>query len=88
MQGRRNDLTRPALSLAPEIGAVLTELGETPGVLLARMSGSGATCFGLAAAPEEAKRAAEFLRLRRPDWWVTASRIDPDAALPASPPAR
>jgi 4-diphosphocytidyl-2-C-methyl-D-erythritol kinase len=88
LRDRRSDLTRPALALLPEIGAVLTALGDAPGILIARMSGSGATCFGLTGAVEEAKSAAESLRLRNPGWWVTASRILPDAALPDSAKVR
>ena len=88
LQDRRNDLTRPALALAPEIGTVLTALGEAPGVLIARMSGSGATCFGLTRAPAEAEAAAEFLRQRQHGWWVRATRFHSGAALPASAKVR
>lgn len=63
-----NDLESPALALAPEIGAVLARLRGTPGCLLARMSGSGATCFGLFASPAEAADAASHLG--GPGWWV------------------
>ncbi len=70
---RRNDLTRPALALAPEIGEVLASLSKLPGVLLARMSGSGATCFALTRGAAEAERAAEALR--RPGWWIQATRF-------------
>jgi 4-diphosphocytidyl-2-C-methyl-D-erythritol kinase len=62
-----NDLERPAIGLRPVIGEVLAALRATPGCLLARMSGSGATCFGLFADPDEATRAARVLR--RPGWW-------------------
>lgn len=61
-----NDLEAPALSLCPEIGAVLAALRALPGCLLARMSGSGATCFGLFATPEAAHAAAARLP---PAWW-------------------
>jgi 4-diphosphocytidyl-2-C-methyl-D-erythritol kinase len=63
----RNDLEPPAIALQPVIGTVLAALVAAPGCLLARMSGSGATCFGLfanAAAAEAAARA-----LARPGWW-------------------
>ena len=73
---RRNDLTRPALALAPEIGDVLAALTALPGVLLARMSGSGATCFGLTHGRTEAEAAAEALRMEQPGWWVMASWLD------------
>ncbi len=63
-----NDLEAPALALAPEIGAVLERLRAEPDCRLARMSGSGATCFGLFAT--EAEAAAAAIRLARPGWWV------------------
>jgi 4-diphosphocytidyl-2-C-methyl-D-erythritol kinase len=63
-----NDLQPPALSLAPEIGAVLEAIASAPHCLLARMSGSGATCFGLFASAEAARRSAEAIK--RPGWWV------------------
>jgi 4-diphosphocytidyl-2-C-methyl-D-erythritol kinase len=63
-----NDLEPPAVALCPAIGAVLAALRTTPGCLLARMSGSGATCFGVFADAVAAAAAAEVLR--RPDWWV------------------
>ncbi len=67
MQSLRNDLERPALSLQPVIGDVLAALAALPGCRLARMSGSGATCFGLFDGPEAAASAAE--RLQRSGWW-------------------
>lgn len=63
-----NDLQDPAIGLTPEIGAVLRAIAHTAGCLLARMSGSGATCFGLFATVGEAAAAAAALR--RPGWWV------------------
>jgi 4-diphosphocytidyl-2-C-methyl-D-erythritol kinase len=84
LEERRNDLTRPALALAPEIGAVLTALGALPEVRLARMSGSGATCFGLTVTASEAERGAEALRARAPGWWVMPSRLLAAGALPGA----
>lgn len=72
---QRNDLQAPALALAPEIGTVLTALAATHGCLLARMSGSGATCFGLFAAPEAAQAAAQMLTVQHPTWWVQATAL-------------
>jgi len=63
-----NDLQPPALSLAPVIGEVLDALVATPGCLLARMSGSGATCFGLFPDPAAAQAAARTIV--RDGWWV------------------
>ncbi len=64
----RNDLEAPARSLCPAIDAVLSALAAQPGCMLARMSGSGATCFGLFATPQIAAEAAP--RLMREAWWV------------------
>ncbi|MFT3809370.1 MAG: 4-(cytidine 5'-diphospho)-2-C-methyl-D-erythritol kinase [Micropepsaceae bacterium] len=72
----RNDLEAPAIGLAPEIGIALTALRDQPGILMARMSGSGATCFALAADDAAASAAALTLKRARPDWWVAATRLD------------
>ncbi|WP_116085094.1 4-(cytidine 5'-diphospho)-2-C-methyl-D-erythritol kinase [Tropicimonas sp. IMCC34011] len=71
----RNDLEAPALSLAPEIREVLAALTVRPGCLLARMSGSGATCFGLFAGQEDADAAATSLGAAHPEWWCRAGRL-------------
>lgn len=63
-----NDLERPARTLAPSIGDVLAALEALPGCLLARMSGSGATCFGLFPTPQAARDAARTAF--RTGWWV------------------
>jgi 4-diphosphocytidyl-2-C-methyl-D-erythritol kinase len=68
LRGLQNDLEAPARSLCPAIDAVLAALAAEPGCLLARMSGSGATCFGLFATPAIAAEAAP--RLMRDAWWV------------------
>ncbi len=68
----RNDLEAPARQLAPVIGDVLAELGTLAGTRLARMSGSGATCFGLFDDAENAEAAAAGIQVRHPDWWVAA----------------
>jgi 4-diphosphocytidyl-2-C-methyl-D-erythritol kinase len=64
----RNDLEPPAARLAPAIGDALDSLRRMPGCLLARMSGSGATCFGLFATPDAA-RAAAAANIQD-GWWV------------------
>ena len=66
LAGLRNDLEPPALGLCPPVAEVLAALRALPGCLLARMSGSGATCFGLFADPAAAEGAAGLLRA---DWW-------------------
>ena len=73
---RRNDLQTPALGLVPAIAEALAHLERQPGCLLARMSGSGATCFGLFAEAEAAERAEAVLSAKRPDWWVAAAAVD------------
>lgn len=71
----RNDLEAPALSLVPQIGAVLAALQGQTGCLLARMSGSGATCFGLFASASAAVAAATALRAQSAAWWVQATTM-------------
>lgn len=70
-----NDLTMPALSIVPEIGTVLAAIETCDGCLLARLSGSGATCFGLFADAPGAEEAARALAARQPAWWVVATRF-------------
>ena len=70
---RSNDLQPAALRLAPGIGRVLERLGAAPGALLARMSGSGATCFALFATAPEARAAAAAIGREHPDWWRAAA---------------
>jgi 4-diphosphocytidyl-2-C-methyl-D-erythritol kinase len=69
----RNDLEAPALEAAPEIGQALSALRETPGCLLARMSGSGSGCFALYAGMTEAQSAAAQVSAAHPEWWVRAA---------------
>ena len=66
----RNDLQAPALTLTPAIGDALAAVAVCPGVGLARMSGSGATVFGLFLEREDAGRAATALSRDHGDWWV------------------
>jgi 4-diphosphocytidyl-2-C-methyl-D-erythritol kinase len=67
-----NDLEAPALRIAPVIGEVLSALNATNGAWLARMSGSGATCFAIYENTPEAQRAAQKIQLDHPQWWVHA----------------
>ena len=69
-----NDLAAPAKSFAPVIMRVEQALVATGGCLLARMSGSGATCFGLYASYEAASEAAQNITASHPQWWVTPAR--------------
>lgn len=70
----RNDLQDPAKGLCPEIGQVLSELEADTRIDLARMSGSGATCFGLCElnAAMDVERA---LRSSHPDWWIASGPL-------------
>ena len=70
----RNDLQAPAQSIAPEIAEVLASLSAS-GASLARMSGSGATCFALYPDRHAAARAARALQAARPRWWVRATYL-------------
>jgi 4-diphosphocytidyl-2-C-methyl-D-erythritol kinase len=69
----RNDLERPALSIAPAIGHALERLARATGCRLARMSGSGATVFGLYGDRGTTVRAAQAIRAAEPGWWVRAT---------------
>ena len=75
LEGTRNDLEAPALTVAPQIAEVLAALRSVRGARLARMSGSGATCFALFAGIEEAEREARRLTARHPAWWVQAAPV-------------
>jgi 4-diphosphocytidyl-2-C-methyl-D-erythritol kinase len=75
---RENDLEGPAARLVPAIKEVLAALSVLPGACVARLSGSGPTCFVLFESEDEAKRAAAALAVQHPAWWIAAS------ALPAS----
>jgi 4-diphosphocytidyl-2-C-methyl-D-erythritol kinase len=72
---RRNDLTEAALRLVPEIAVVLEHLAGLPGAMLARMSGSGATCFALFADRTAAQIALAALRRVQPQWWSAAGAL-------------
>ena len=72
----RNDLEAPAISLLPQIGEVLAEIETAPGCLLARMSGSGATCFGLFASRHDLRAAAETMKTRHPGWWAVPTLLN------------
>ncbi len=71
-----NDLQRPAIELMPEIEDVLAALTAEEGCLLARMSGSGATCFGLFEKRKFAEEAAIKLSDRHPKWWVKVAQYE------------
>jgi len=74
LTGQRNDLQTPAISLAPQIADVLDALNGA-GAALTRMSGSGATCFGLFESRQNADQAAAMLRQNCPDWWIKSTTL-------------
>lgn len=73
----RNDLEGPARRLEPIIGDVLAAIRDQDGLRAARMSGSGATCFGWFENATQATAAASELGRRHPDWWVRAAVCGP-----------
>ena len=75
LAAQANDLETAAIQLAPAIAGVLAGLRALPGCRLARMSGSGATCFGLFSSTAEAAAAAKIAQRRNPDWWVRACAL-------------
>lgn len=70
-----NDLQSPAIDHAPEITDVLRAIANQTGCQLARMSGSGATCFGLFERQDQALHAADILKEQYPIWWVQATQF-------------
>lgn len=75
LAAQRNDLEPPARAVAPVVGEVIAALGQAPGCRIVRMSGSGATCFGLFATEAPAEAAAADIRRRAPGWWVAAAPL-------------
>ncbi|MCD8562949.1 MAG: 4-(cytidine 5'-diphospho)-2-C-methyl-D-erythritol kinase [Alphaproteobacteria bacterium] len=72
----RNDLTQSASGIIPEISNTLNALEYKTGCLLARMSGSGATCFGLFDTIENAQAASDTIARENPDWWVREGMLN------------
>lgn len=75
LQARPNDLQAPACALAPQVVEVLAALDDIDDCLLARMSGSGATCFGLFENEAAAGAAAVALAQNHPDWWLAPALL-------------
>ena len=71
----RNDLTIAALSTQPAIAQVLRALQSEPAFTAFRMSGSGATCFGLVSSMAQASSAVARLSVKNPNWWVRAAEL-------------
>jgi 4-diphosphocytidyl-2-C-methyl-D-erythritol kinase len=75
LAARRNDLEIPAIKLQPVVADVLHTLQTSPDCLLARMSGSGATCFALFGSVAAAKDVAQRMQAHHPGWWVRAASL-------------
>jgi 4-diphosphocytidyl-2-C-methyl-D-erythritol kinase len=75
LSAQRNDLEPPALAMTPAIADALAAVAATPQVTLTRMSGSGATVFGLYPTDQAAQAAAQALSAAHPEAWVTATRL-------------
>jgi 4-diphosphocytidyl-2-C-methyl-D-erythritol kinase len=75
VHGWRNDLAAPATRIVPEIANVMGTLNSQPDIICSRMSGSGATCFGLTENFERAEVVAIAMRNQNPNWWVIATRL-------------
>jgi len=78
----RNDLEVPARTLQPVIGEVLDLIAAQRGCLLARMSGSGATCFGIFSDPQVAQEAHRRIVDTKPHWWSVPTVIGGSQAEP------
>ncbi len=87
LETTRNDLEAPARGLQPVIGEVLERIAALPGALLARMSGSGATCFGIFADDGSCHRAAEILKKAAPGWWIAPTSV-PETGIAHDAPGR
>ncbi|MFT5001557.1 MAG: 4-diphosphocytidyl-2-C-methyl-D-erythritol kinase, partial [Planctomycetota bacterium] len=74
---QRNDLCAPATKIVGEIRGILDALDASAGCALARMSGSGASCFGLYRSQELAENAAQSIRTENPNWWVQPVKLAP-----------
>jgi 4-diphosphocytidyl-2-C-methyl-D-erythritol kinase len=70
-----NDLTRAAISLVPAVAEILQALAALPGCRIARMSGSGAACFGLFSSAQDAEAAERRLHRVHDDWWMCRATL-------------
>ena len=72
---QRNDLEPPAMVMVPEVATVVDAISAAPQCQVARMSGSGATCFGLFTDIKHADEATSYLQKAHPNWWVVATKM-------------
>ena len=80
LSDQRNDLQPPALTVAPAVSDVLSALSACDGAGLVRMSGSGATVFGLFQHSADAATAAQALSAAHPEWWIAPTILGANAA--------
>lgn len=73
--GNSNDLQEPATRLAPVIAEVISSIKSTQGCTLARMSGSGSSCFGIYGSQSQASQARRSIAEMHPDWWVVDTTL-------------
>jgi len=85
LETTRNDLEAPARRIQPVIGEVLAAIGALPGALLVRMSGSGATCFGIFADEDCCRRGGRALQQSHPGWWVAQTFVPENGILHEAP---
>jgi len=77
LRSTANDLEEPACAIAPVVGEVLEEMRRLPEISIARMSGSGATCFGIFDSQGALQSATSRLADRHPDWWIAGTGLAP-----------
>jgi 4-diphosphocytidyl-2-C-methyl-D-erythritol kinase len=87
LETTRNDLEEPARRIQPVIGEVLSTMAALPGALLARMSGSGATCFAIFADDDCCARAADKLKQAQPGWWIAPTFV-PECGISREAPGQ
>jgi 4-diphosphocytidyl-2-C-methyl-D-erythritol kinase len=75
LMARSNDLEQPAMRIVPQISEIIETISKSDGCLLARMSGSGATCFGIYAAEATAVTAAAQISNGHDSWWVSTAQM-------------
>lgn len=75
LAGQRNDLLAPASIIAPDVSAAIARLKTQPGVTVAGMSGSGATCFGLVRDMATARKVAKVVQVSQMSWWVAPAAV-------------
>ena len=75
LRSTANDLEGPARAICPEIGLCVDSL-KRHNAVIARMSGSGGTCFGIYPDEAQARRAADMIAAEHPGWWVTATKLN------------